>query len=83
MNASDIKQNLRRTGFVFTDLDNGVRVQARGPQSPSTEAHAGERDTIVKATKDGEPLESTACTNHGVAATRYTQMVDKYREMKK
>jgi len=80
MKALYVKQNLRRMGFVFTDLGNGVRITARGPQSPSTEGRAGERDTIVKAQREGDVISSKSCTNHAVAAKTYIKYVEKYSE---
>jgi len=49
MDKSDIKDNLDRTGFVFTDVDTPggrVRVTARGPRVPGGEVG---RKTTVKA----------------------------------
>jgi len=78
MKKSAIKSKLRRSGFVYTDLGSGVRVTARGPQSPSTEG-TGEERTVVKAQRDGEILDSTTEPTHTAAASRYVQYLEKHR----
>ena len=76
MEKSDIRSKLDRSGFVFTDLDSGVRITARGPQSPGGEIGA---KTHVKAQRSGEVLNSRECASNGHAANIYVQYVEKYR----
>ena len=81
MQKSDIKQKLARSGFVFTDVETPggtVRITARGPQSPSTEGSAEERETVVKAQHEGEVLERSSHHNRATAARRYVELVEKY-----
>ena len=76
MEKSDIKSKLDRSGFVFTDLDSGVRIKARGPQSPGGEIGA---KTHVKAQRGGDVLDSRECASNGHAASVYVQYVEEYR----
>ena len=83
MQASTIKNSLARRGFVFTDLDtpNGrVRITARGPKSPADPGNDGERDTVVRAQRDGETLHRSAHRSRGSAARRYVELVGKYSD---
>ena len=79
MDKSGIKDNLARTGFVFTDLDapgGTVRVAARGPQSPSTEG--GERETVVKVQRGSDVLHTSSHHNRATAARRYVELVEEH-----
>jgi hypothetical protein len=76
MEKSDIKSKLDRSGFVFTDLDSGVRITARGPQSPGGDIGA---KTYVKAQRNGSVLDSRECASNGHAASVYVQYVEEYR----
>ena len=80
MQKKDIKQKLARNGFVFTDLDSGVRVTALGPKSPADPHSDGERNTVVKAQRNGDVLERESCHNRAVAARRYVELVDEYSD---
>jgi hypothetical protein len=76
MDKSDIKDNLDRTGFVFTDVDTPggrVRVTASGPRSPGGDI--GQK-TIVKAQRNGDVLASRECASNGHAASVYVSYVD-------
>jgi len=79
MQKSSIKDSLARNGFVFTDLDGGVRVTARGPKTPADPGNDGERDTVVKAQRNGEILSRSAHSTRGTAAGRYVELVEEYR----
>jgi hypothetical protein len=76
MEKSDIKSKLDRNGFVFTDLDSGVRITASGPKSPGGEIGT---KTHVKAQRNGNVLDSRECASNGHAASVYVQYVEEYR----
>lgn len=76
MQKSDIKSKLDRSGLVFTDLDSGVRITARGPQSPGGEIGA---KTQVAARRGSETLDSRECHSNGQAASVYVKYVEKHR----
>lgn len=78
MDRSSIKDSLARNGFVFTDLDTGVRVTARGPKTPADSENDGERDTVVKAQKNGDVLHRSSHRSRGIAARRYVELVEKH-----
>jgi hypothetical protein len=78
MEKSSIKDSLARNGFVFTDLDSGVRITARGPKTPAGPGTDGERDTVVRAVKDGVDVEHSTHRSRGAAAGRYVELVDEY-----
>ena len=83
MRKKDVKQQIKRTGFCFTDVETRdsrtVRISASGPKFPSTEGAAGERDTIVKATgPDGQTLERHRASPQGAGARIYVELVEKY-----
>jgi len=78
MDTSSIKSHLARNGFVFTDLDSGVRVTARGPKTPADPANDGERDTTVRATKDGRTLHESRHSTRGAGARMYVELADRY-----
>jgi hypothetical protein len=81
MQPSDITDALKRNGFVFTDVETpgpAVRVTARGPKLPADPANDGERDTVVKAQREGEVLERSSCRNRATAARRYVELVGKH-----
>lgn len=78
MQKQSVKNRLARTGFVFTDLDSGVRVTARGPKSPADPPNDGERNTVVKAQRNRDVLERESCHNRAVASRRYVELVDEY-----
>jgi len=80
MEKSSIKENLDRSGFVFTDLDNGVRVTARGPQVPGGEIG---RKTQVTARKGSETLDSRRCHSNAQAASVYLDFVDEHSPSQK
>jgi len=75
MDKSSIKDSLARNGFVFTDLDSGVRVTARGPRVPGGKIG---RKTFVKAQRNGDVLDSRRCHSNGHAASVYVDFVDEY-----
>jgi hypothetical protein len=79
MDKSGIKSHLARNGFVFTDLDSGVRVTARGPKSPADPGNDGERDTTVRAMKGGSALHESRHSTRGAAASKYVKLADRYR----
>lgn len=78
MQPQSIKNRLSRTGFVFTDLDSGVRVTARGPKSPADPGNDGFRDTVVKAQRNGQILERSSHHNRATGARRYVELVEVY-----
>jgi len=80
MQKSDIRKKLDRSGFVFTDLDNGVRVTARGPQVPGGEIG---RKTQVTARNGSEELDSRRCHSNGQAASVYVDFVNEYSPSQK
>jgi hypothetical protein len=80
MQKSSIKDSLARNGFVFTDLDSGVRVTARGPKTPADPVNDGERDTVVKAQRNGETLSRSSHSTRGTAARQYVELVDEYSD---
>jgi hypothetical protein len=75
MDKSSIKSKLDGSGFVFTDLDSGVRVTARGPRVPGGEIG---RKTLVRVQRGGETLASRKCSSNGHAASVYVDFVDEY-----
>jgi hypothetical protein len=77
MEKSSIKDSLARNGFVFTDLDSGVRITARGPKTPADPGD-GERKTVVRAVKDGVDVAHSTHRSRGAAAGRYVELVDEY-----
>lgn len=78
MQKQSIKNRLARNGFVFTDLDSGVRVTARGPKLPADPPNDGFRDTVVKAQRNGTVLKRESCRSRGTAARRYVELVEDY-----
>lgn len=78
MQKSSIKDSLARNGFVFTDLESGVRVMARGPKSPADPVNDGERDTVVRVVENGVDVEHSQHRSRGAAAGRYVELVDEY-----
>ena len=80
MQKSDIKDTLARSGFVFTDLDSGPRVTARGPKSPAGPGNDGERETVVRVVSDGVDVEYEKHRSRGVAARRYVELVEEYSD---
>jgi hypothetical protein len=74
MQKSEIKDQLRRTGCSYTDLDNGVRVSALGPQSPGSEGK-----TEVRVSREGEELHLSQHPTHGTAAKQYVDLIEEYR----
>jgi hypothetical protein len=80
MDQPSIKERIARNGFVFTDLDSGVRVTARGPKSPADPGNDGERPTVVRVTGHGEALHESKHNTRGAAATVYVQLVRQYAE---
>jgi hypothetical protein len=81
MDRSSIKDNLARSGFVFTDLSTPggtVRITARGPQPPSTEGRAGERDTVVKVQRGSDVLHKSSHHNRATVARRYVELVEEH-----
>lgn len=77
MDKSSIKETLDRSGFCYTDLDNGVRITARGPQVPGGEIG---RKTQVAARKGSETLASERCHSNAQAASKYVEFVEKHSE---
>ena len=78
MQKSSIKESLARNGFVFTDLDSGVRVTARGPKTPADPGSDGERATVVRVVENGVDVEHSQHSTRGSAAGRYVELVDEY-----
>ena len=78
MQKSTIKRRIERHGFVFTELDSGVRVSARGPKTPADSMNDGERPTVVTATRNGETLERVEKTTQAAGASAYVRLVDEY-----
>ena len=78
MDRSSIKDSLARNGFVFTDLDSGHRVTARGPKTPADPGNDGERKTVVRVVSDGVDVEYEAHRSRGTAARRYVELVEEY-----
>ena len=76
MQKSDIKDNLNRSGFVFTDLDGGGRITAHGPKVPGP---IGEK-TTVRVQKGGETLHTSTHASNGAAASTYVQLVEEYSD---
>jgi hypothetical protein len=80
MDKSSIKKRIRRTGFVFTDLDSGVRVTARGPKSPADPGNDGERQTTVRAMKGGRTVHESRHSTRGAGASKYVALVEKHSD---
>ena len=78
MEAQSIKDNLARSGFVFTDLDSGHRVTARGPKSPADPGNDGNRETVLRVVSDGVDVEYEKHRSRARAARRYVELVEKY-----
>jgi len=78
MEAQSIKSSLARNGFVFTDLDSGARITARGPKTPADPANDGERSTVVEVRRGGEHVHRSSHASRGVAARRYVELVEEY-----
>ena len=74
MEAQSIKDNLARSGFVFTDLDSGARVSASGPEVPGP---VGQK-TFVRVEKGGETLHKSKHPSNGAAASQYVQLVEEH-----
>jgi len=74
MDRSSIKENLNRSGFVFTDLDSGARITARGPTVPGPIG----KKTTVRVQKGGETLHTSTHASNGAAASTYVQLVEEY-----
>lgn len=77
MQKSDVRDTLDRSGFCFTDLDNGIRVTARGPRVPGGEVG---RKTHVAVRKGSETLASERCHSNAQAARKYVNLVEKHSE---
>jgi hypothetical protein len=80
MDKSGIKSHLARNGFVFTDLDSGVRVTARGPKTPADPGNDGERNTVVRAMKNGRTLHESRHSTRGAGASKYVALVEKHSD---
>jgi hypothetical protein len=78
MQKSTIRRKIERNGFVFTELDSGVRVSARGPKTPADPMNDGERPTVVTAKRNGETLERVEKTTQAAGASAYVRLVDEY-----
>jgi hypothetical protein len=81
MDKSTINDALKRSGFVFTDVetpDGTVRVTARGPKLPADPENDGERDTVVRAQRGGETLHESTHGTRAAGARRYVELVEKY-----
>jgi hypothetical protein len=74
MEAQSIKDNLARSGFVFTDLDSGARVSASGPRVPGPVG----QDSVVKVQRNGDVLHKSSHHNNATAARRYVELVEEY-----
>jgi hypothetical protein len=80
MQASTIRRKIEAHGFVFTELDSGVRVSARGPKTPADPNSDGGRPTVVTAKRDGETLERVEKTTQAAGASAYVRLVGQYSE---
>lgn len=79
MDRLKVEEKLALHGFSYKTLASGVRVSALVPGDASRE---GEEDpeVLVRATRDGDPLQSDRYSSHEEAAARYVELVEKYRE---
>lgn len=84
MDKTHIKQKLTLHGFSYKTLDSGVRVTALVPGSSRKGTPGKESDedfeVLVRATREGDRLESERLPSYEAAAARYVELVGTYRE---
>ncbi|MEF8797375.1 MAG: hypothetical protein V5A48_13030 [Salinivenus sp.] len=78
-NKTQIKNKLTLHGFSYKTLESGVRVTALVPGSPSEESDE-DFEVLVRATREGNRLESERLPSYEEAAARYVELIGKSRK---
>ena len=82
MNTRKVKQQLERTGFIFTDVETpsgqSLRISAHAQRVPATGADAtGSGVTVSRA---GEEIAHEPCINQGTTASAFVRMVERAQD---
>ena len=80
MNKRSVKQQLERTGFIFTDIESpsgqSLRITAHAQRVPATGADTGTFSGVT-VDRGGEEIARTACVNQATTASTFTRMAER------